>query len=540
MVSMASSTIISLDIYSNASYYYINLAACIALVLFGGLLAGLTIGYMSLDELNLAVLATSGTQSQRQYARRIQPLRKNGHWLLVTLLLGNTVVNETLPVVMHSTLGGGGFYSIALSTCLILIFGEIVPQALFCSRFGLAIGAFFAYPVAILQLVLSPLGYPIARLLDYILGANHSLIYKKPQLKELVSLSDAEHGGSLSRDEVTIIRGALDLGEKLVEDVMTDLKNVYMVDIDCKLDCRLLTEMLRKGYSRVPVFSGDRMNVIGVLLVKSLLLVDPDDCIPLAQAKIAPIPVVTIHNSLYDILNAFQDGGSHMAIVIGPASPFLHSGSCINKSVLDSTSKSTSIYIQDNRPNGYVPIGIITLEDVIEELIQEEIIDETDVFVDIRKRIRVVRATSATYQYQAIMSAVTEPLLPKTKDDKAPGHSAITEQAFSLRSSEIERLQARLKHEQHAPQSTVRRKRFAFSLRKRRDVENATLGGYGRDEVAEWTANSQALLSSDILADAGTDTVVSSTAAESPSARSSSHSYSNSHGDNSIHSICTI
>ncbi|KAJ1996174.1 hypothetical protein GGI26_000153 [Coemansia sp. RSA 1358] len=506
MVSMASSTIISLDIYSNASYYYINLAACIALVLFGGLLAGLTIGYMSLDELNLAVLATSGTQSQRQYARRIQPLRKNGHWLLVTLLLGNTVVNETLPVVMHSTLGG----------------------------------AFFAYPVAILQLVLSPLGYPIARLLDYILGANHSLIYKKPQLKELVSLSDAEHGGSLSRDEVTIIRGALDLGEKLVEDVMTDLKNVYMVDIDCKLDCRLLTEMLRKGYSRVPVFSGDRMNVIGVLLVKSLLLVDPDDCIPLAQAKIAPIPVVTIHNSLYDILNAFQDGGSHMAIVIGPASPFLHSGSCINKSVLDSTSKSTSIYIQDNRPNGYVPIGIITLEDVIEELIQEEIIDETDVFVDIRKRIRVVRATSATYQYQAIMSAVTEPLLPKTKDDKAPGHSAITEQAFSLRSSEIERLQARLKHEQHAPQSTVRRKRFAFSLRKRRDVENATLGGYGRDEVAEWTANSQALLSSDILADAGTDTVVSSTAAESPSARSSSHSYSNSHGDNSIHSICTI
>ncbi|KAJ2844749.1 hypothetical protein GGI22_006778, partial [Coemansia erecta] len=150
--------------------------------------------------MNLAVLATSGSPRQRQYAKRIQPLRRNGHWLLVTLLLGNTVVNETLPIVMHSILGGGGLASIAISTSLIFIFGEIIPQAL-CTRFGLAIGAFFAYPVTVLQLVLSPLGYPIALLLDRILGTAHSLVYKKPQLKELVSLSNAENGGTLTTDE---------------------------------------------------------------------------------------------------------------------------------------------------------------------------------------------------------------------------------------------------------------------------------------------------------------------------------------------------
>ncbi|KAJ1893334.1 hypothetical protein LPJ81_005386, partial [Coemansia sp. IMI 209127] len=388
--------------------------------------------------MNLAVLAISGSPKQRQYAKRIQPLRRNGHWLLVTLLLGNTVVNETLPIVMHSILGGGGLASIVISTSLIFVFGEIIPQAL-CTRFGLAIGAFFAYPVTVLQLVLSPLGYPIALLLDRILGAAHSLVYKKPQLKELVSLSNAENGGTLTADEVTIIRGALDLSDKMVENVMTDLANVYMVDIGSLLDRHLLTEMLRKGYSRVPVFSSDRHNIVGVLLVKSLILLDPDDCIPLTQAKVIPIPRVTVNTSLFDILNIFQNGGSHMAVVTGQLSPPFSPSTCRTsryKSFSDpggtagcicpeptysprQTNEQQPLLRQDlacvNKVNasygasahaeqdvscaGYAPIGIITLEDVIEELIQEEIIDETDVFVDIRKRIKVVRAASAACKY---------------------------------------------------------------------------------------------------------------------------------------------
>ncbi|KAJ2389588.1 hypothetical protein GGI05_003459, partial [Coemansia sp. RSA 2603] len=214
--------------------FYFRLAVCAVLVLAGGLLAGLTLGLMSLDETNLHILATSGTPLQQQYAKRIQPIRKNGHWLLVTLLLGNTVINETLPIVMDSILGGG-VMAVLVSTASIVLFGEIIPQSL-CARYGLAIGAFFAYPVRILQYILSPLGYPIALLLDYVLGPDHGVIYKKAQLKELVSLSDAAHGGNLSADEVTIIRGALELGEKLVDEVMTELKNVYMVDIDARLD----------------------------------------------------------------------------------------------------------------------------------------------------------------------------------------------------------------------------------------------------------------------------------------------------------------
>ncbi|KAJ2865437.1 hypothetical protein GGH94_002206 [Coemansia aciculifera] len=475
--------------------FYFRLLVCAVLVVVGGLLAGLTLGLMSLDEVNLQILATCGSEAQRVYAQRIQPIRKNGHWLLVTLLLGNTMINETLPIVMDSILGGG-VMAVLVSTAAIVLFGEIIPQSL-CARYGLAIGAFFAYPVRILQYILAPLGYPIALLLDYVLGAAHSVTYKKAQLKELVSLSDTAHGGNLSADEVTIIRGALDLSEKLVIDVMTDLSNVYMVDINSRLNRRLLTEMVRRGHSRVPVFDGERTDIVGVLLVKSLILLDPDDAVPVRDARIAPIPLVTPDVSLYDILNAFQEGGSHMAVVMGP--PHLsrrgsmviaanHSGKAKNKTRMkrynnlafapvtaaaeavtpaatvpvsgassdtgtiaappeysshDATplladmhtpgiysdgfstynvTRRSSNYIlsggahsrqlmdadtsllapiSDDVLRSYVPIGIITLEDVIEELIQEEIIDETDVFVDMRKRVKVVRATThAAYAVQ--------------------------------------------------------------------------------------------------------------------------------------------
>ncbi|KAJ2757452.1 hypothetical protein GGI19_000053 [Coemansia pectinata] len=417
---------------SSAADYYFRLAVCAVLVVAGGLLAGLTLGLMSLDETNLHILATSGNEQQRAYARRIQPIRKNGHWLLVTLLLGNTVINETLPIVMDSILGGG-VMAVLVSTASIVLFGEIIPQSL-CARYGLAIGAFFAYPVRVLQYCLAPIGYPIAMLLDYVLGAEHGIIYQKAELKELVSLSDTAHGGNLSADEITIIRGALELGEKLVNDVMTELRNVYMVDIDAKLDRALLTEMLRQGHSRVPVFEGERSNVVGVLLVKSLILLDPDDAVPVRDAKISAIPLVTPDVSLYDILNAFQEGGSHMAIVVGPPQqqqqqqqqqrerrqpapgPGVHNSETtplISEPHRDNPKharppalvRKLSSYIRgssgghrmfgeisEETVRGFVPLGIITLEDVIEELIQEEIIDETDVFIDMRRKIKVMRA----------------------------------------------------------------------------------------------------------------------------------------------------
>ncbi|KAJ3918705.1 hypothetical protein F5877DRAFT_78746 [Lentinula edodes] len=92
----------------------------VLLVLLSGLFAGPTLGYFSLDQTQLNVLSVSGTPDQRRYANQIKPIRENGHLLLVTLLLANMIVNETLPIIADPVLGGG-VQSVVVSTVLIVI-----------------------------------------------------------------------------------------------------------------------------------------------------------------------------------------------------------------------------------------------------------------------------------------------------------------------------------------------------------------------------------------------------------------------------------
>jgi metal transporter CNNM len=88
---------------------------------------GLTIGLMGLDETNLQVLMVAGEYDERRHAKKVLKLLQKGkHWVLVTLLLSNVVVNETLPIVFDSVFGGGGWAAVLSSTASIVIFGEYV------------------------------------------------------------------------------------------------------------------------------------------------------------------------------------------------------------------------------------------------------------------------------------------------------------------------------------------------------------------------------------------------------------------------------
>ncbi|RCI06987.1 hypothetical protein CU098_013954, partial [Rhizopus stolonifer] len=112
----------------------------VVLVLAGGFFAGLTLGLMGLDETNLQVMCESGSEDEKQNAKRVLTLLQRGkYWVLVTLLLSNVIVNETLPIVLDSIIGGG-LLAVLISTALIVIFGEVIPQSI-CVRYGLAIGA---------------------------------------------------------------------------------------------------------------------------------------------------------------------------------------------------------------------------------------------------------------------------------------------------------------------------------------------------------------------------------------------------------------
>ncbi|KNE54969.1 hypothetical protein, variant [Allomyces macrogynus ATCC 38327] len=330
--------------------------------------------------MSLEVLEQSGQEKERIYASKIKPIRKQGHWLLVTLLLANVIVNETLPILTDS-IWGGGWPAVVISTTLIVIFGEIIPQAV-CSRYGLAVGANCAWFVRALMWILSPIAYPISKLLDLILGETEGMTYKRAELKALVSLHEQSeaHFGPLTNDEVTIIQAVLDLRDKDVQSIMTPLEATYMVEWDQVLDERKVHELVDKGHSRVPVYAGsNRKNIIGMLLVKKLVTYDPANALKVRDFAhaIMPVPVLAPNIACFDILNLFQEGRSHMAVVVNDDEERIHAAAL-------ATSDPYS------RPVLNV-LGIVTLEDVIEELIGEEIIDETDVYVDMRRQVPVPR-----------------------------------------------------------------------------------------------------------------------------------------------------
>lgn len=338
--------------------FYANLFTSVALVLLGGVFAGLTLGLMGQDEVYLKVIATSGDAAERKHAKKVLTLIGRGkHWVLVTLLLSNVITNETLPIVLDRCLGGG-WPAVVTSTALIVIFGEIIPQSI-CVRYGLQVGAMFAPFVLVLMYVMFPVAYPCALLLDHILGEDHGVVYKKSGLKTLVTLHKTMGVERLNQDEVTIILAVLDLKEKLVSHIMTPMDCVYTMASDAVLDEPTVEEIFNAGFSRIPIhLPNEPLNFIGMLLVRVLISYDPEDALPVASFPLATLPETAADTSCLNILNYFQEGKSHMIVV----------------SELP------------GEPTG--ALGVLTLEDVIEELIGEEIVDESDVYIDINRNIK--------------------------------------------------------------------------------------------------------------------------------------------------------
>ena len=212
------------DIPYGSVEFGIILAVCVGLVFFAALMSGLTMALMSLDKMNLSILAASGTPTEQKQARKLRPLLKRRHLLLVTLLIGNAAAMEALPIFLDKLVPE--FVAIILSVTFVLIFGEIIPQALF-TKYRLPIGSALSPLVWLLELISLPVSYPIALLLDFCLGKDHPTIYRRAELKELTKqhLMDAEHGhGNLSHDEVRRLVGALESRDRSVESAKAEIR----------------------------------------------------------------------------------------------------------------------------------------------------------------------------------------------------------------------------------------------------------------------------------------------------------------------------
>jgi len=413
--------------------FWIYIAIIVMLVLFSGMMSGLTLGLMSLSTMDLEVLSQSGTPQDRKHAAKIMPVVKKQHLLLCTLLISNALAMEALPIFLDSLLTALG--AVLISVTLILLFGEIIPQSV-CSRYGLAVGAALTPVVRVLVWICFPVAWPISKLLDFLLGEGHVALFRRAELKTLVDLhgNEAGKGGELTHDETTIISGALGLSGKTAEDAMTPISETFAIDVNAKLDRDLMKLILERGHSRVPVYYDQPTNIIGLVLVKNLLSIHPADEVPLKNVTIRKIPCVPADLPLYDILNEFQKGHSHMAVVVRyseqkdqemkktrntgedvkiivdqHSSQVAQDKPLANKKLLKWKSlPATRTCGEDkgtpkSRRGSRAPsedilqiagkqlpklaedeeiVGIITMEDVIEEILQEEIFDETDAHDD--------------------------------------------------------------------------------------------------------------------------------------------------------------
>ncbi|XP_016518185.1 metal transporter CNNM4 isoform X3 [Poecilia formosa] len=335
---------------------------CCLLVL-SGMFSGLNLGLMALDPMELRIVQSCGTDKEKKWARKIEPIRRKGNYLLCSLLLGNVLVNTTLTILLDD-LTKSGIGAVVASTIGIVIFGEIVPQAL-CSRHGLAVGANTILLTKFFMLLTFPLSWPISKLLDCVLGQEIGTVYNREKLVEMLKVTEPYN--DLVKEELNMIQGALELRTKTVEDIMTPLGNCFMISSDAVLDFNTMSEIMESGYTRIPVYEHEQSNIVDILFVKDLAFVDPDDCTTLKT--ITKFYNHAVHFVFHDtkldaMLEEFKKGKSHLAIVQkvnneGEGDPF------------------------------YEVLGLVTLEDVIEEIIKSEILDESDMYTDNRTRRKV-------------------------------------------------------------------------------------------------------------------------------------------------------
>ncbi|EQC28149.1 hypothetical protein SDRG_14106 [Saprolegnia diclina VS20] len=415
----------------NPEEFYIALCTVIGLICLAGMMAGLTMGLLSLDKLNLQILELQGSEVEKQRATKLLPIIQRHHLLLVTLLLFNAAANEALPIFLNRLVPEA--QAVVISVTCVLFFGEIIPSALFTGKAQLTIAAALVPLVRLLTLIAYPIAWPISKALDFLLGEDHdSTRYKRKELKALVALQNnsppfkvpsqsklqsykdilarANYGTSspttigglptlrsasssddassseamltpahsvrtplysvtgtnLHNDEVAIIHGALDMSTKTVQMVMTPFDQVYMLNVDILLNFDVMTDILASGYSRIPVYKNHRTNIVGILLVKRLIVLSPDDLKPLKDLMLRRPNLVTPDHSCYSILNVFQEGRCHIALVTP------------QKEIVQQCWATG----QDIDPDVVTISGVVTIEDILEEIIMEEIADESDVSVN--------------------------------------------------------------------------------------------------------------------------------------------------------------
>lgn len=300
--------------------------------------SGLNVALMSLQLKDLQHKAKAGNLQ----AKKVLPLRHNTHLTLAAILLTNVAAVSATSLVLEDALSG--LLAGIITTLLMVTFGEIFPQALF-SRQALVYCARLSFAMRLMTIVMYPIAKPLQLLLDKLFSKEQVALQSRQELGVMITEHLGSNASELDDDEVEIIRGALQLSEKRVREIMLPIKRVFWVTPKTRLTREKIDEIKTVGRSRIPVFNADRTHCHGVILMKELVNIDFDEkpysVHDLTLHYVQPVGSMT---ALDTLLRRFIATGTHLLPVE-----------------------------KDNRI-----VGIVTIEDVIEEIVGHEIEDETD------------------------------------------------------------------------------------------------------------------------------------------------------------------
>ncbi|XP_076990835.1 metal transporter CNNM3 [Tamandua tetradactyla] len=319
------------------------------LLALAALARGLQLSALALAPAEVQVLRESGSEAERAAARRLEPARRWAGCALGALLLLASLAQAALAVLLYRAAGQRSVPAVLGSAGLVFLLAEVLPAAV-SGRWTLALAPLALGLSRVAVLLTLPVALPVGQLLER--------AARPGRLRERV-LELARGGGDPCGE---LGRGALRF--RTVEDVLTPLEDCFMLDASAVLDFGVMASIMQSGHTRIPVYEEERSNIVDMLYLKDLAFVDPEDRTPLSTITRFynhPLHFVFNDTKLDAVLEEFKRGKSHLAIVQrvnneGEGDPF------------------------------YEVLGLVTLEDVIEEIIKSEILDESDLYRDAKAR----------------------------------------------------------------------------------------------------------------------------------------------------------
>lgn len=310
------------------------------LILLSGFFSSAETALFTIGKVKARHLAKQGSRVNRL----IKKMKDDPHRLLSTILIGNNLVNVgasalatalTIKLVANHAVG----ITTGAMTLLILVFGEIFPKSI-ATRNNILIARLVIVPIYWLSILF----HPLIVFLNFIPRLTASFKSKSRLTEEdlMTFVEVVKEEGEIKEEEKELIENIFEFDDTSVSEVMRPRADMFVIDIDEDVD---VSQILKSGFTRIPVIRGDIDHVIGILNVKDLFIqhisANGDINIPSIITKPYFVPE---NKKLDSLFQAFQNRKQHMAIVVDE-----HGGVS----------------------------GLITLEDALEEIVGE-IVDETD------------------------------------------------------------------------------------------------------------------------------------------------------------------